>query len=419
MAVFRGGYIGPDYPMHLSRLIEWPKVFDFSATNPPIYYLLGHALFLLIGPTNSFPITLSIIQVAVNLFALWYFFLFTQPRFRSGLIHSGLCLLLIFLPVRMVHAAVIGTDSLTVPLFVLLLFLVDKLLLDDTSTSRNATLLGLGLGIAVWVKYSFMALIPALFAFVVWLWAKRRWKWQRLIATGFLSLAFPSALSLHSFWASSQEHGYNTEKHWRQKGIPPDMTYKDLFFVKADDIQLFQAPEYFKREILSPHKYSYLALSHMAVFTDPLNLFQDLSVRQDIGSVLIPDQKTRRPWKTRIMSASMSLGTIWTVSALLGTIWLVFSSLKQAFTDRIERENVTILLGLAYFLLMFLPIPFVHGGALFGYWTPRLILPALLTFFLAAFLFIDRKVAPRSRKLAILVLGLVVVQDAIEIVMLS
>jgi hypothetical protein len=78
-AVLRGGYIGPDYHTHLSRLIQWPKVFDFSATNPPIYYLLGHPFFLLIGSSNYFPITLSILQVAINLVALWLFFV-TRSR---------------------------------------------------------------------------------------------------------------------------------------------------------------------------------------------------------------------------------------------------------------------------------------------------------------------------------------------------
>jgi len=418
-AALRGGYIGPDYPTHLSRLIEWPKVFDFSATNPPLYYLLGHALFLLIGPTNSFPITLSILQVAINLATLWYFFRYIQPRFDSALIHSGLCVFLIFLPVRIIHAATIGPDSMTVPLFVLLVFLFDKCLRDKTSTPRSAALLGLALGAAVWVKYSFTALIPALFVVFFFLWMTCRWKLQRFLAICVLSLALPSALSIHSLWASSRAHGYNTEKHWRQKGVPPDMTYKDLLSVKANDIKLFRAPEYFKREILRPHQHSYLGLSHMGVYTDPMNLFQDLSVPQNFGSVLIPDQKTRRPWMTPIMSLSMSLGIIWTATAFAGTAWLLFCALNGLVKGRLEREHITVLFGIAYFLLMFLPIPFVHAGALFGFWTPRLILPALLSFFLAAFLFIDRKVAARSNELAIAVFGLVVVQCAIEIVMLA
>jgi Predicted membrane protein (DUF2142). len=417
-AVLRGGYIGPDYHTHLSRLIQWPKVFDFSATNPPMYYLPGRSLFLLIGSSNAYPITLSILQVAINLVALWYFFSYTQSRFGSTIVHSAFCLFLVFLPVRIIHSATLGPDSMTVPLFVLLLFVFDKFLREKTSTLRNAALLGLALGVAVWVKYSFMALIPMLFVVFLSLWMKRQWNLQRFCAISILSLALPSALSIHSFWASSRLHGYNTEKHWVKKGIPPDMTYKDLLSVKANDLRLFRAPEYFKREILLPHRYSYLGLSHMGVFTDPMNLFQELSVPQNIGKVLIPDQKTRRAWKTPVMSTSMYLGVIWTASALVGTAWLLLSALYQLLKGDLQREHITILFGVAYFLLMFLPIPFVHGGALFGYWTPRLILPALLAFFLAGFLFIDQKLLPNSLAIAIAVEFLVAIQCAVEAIIL-
>lgn len=81
-AVLRGGYVGPDYHTHLSQLIEWSKVFDFSATNPPIYYLPGRPLFLLIGSSNAYPITLSVLQVAINLVALWYFFVIRDRASR-------------------------------------------------------------------------------------------------------------------------------------------------------------------------------------------------------------------------------------------------------------------------------------------------------------------------------------------------
>jgi len=417
LAVVRGGYVGPDYPMHFSRLIEWPKVFDFSATSPPLYYLLGHGLFVLIGPKNAFPVTLSTLQMAINLAALWYFFRYTQQRFGSTIVHLALCLFLIFLPARIIHAVSIGTDSMTVPLFVLLLFLLDKFLRRETLI--NAALLGLALGAAVWVKYSFMALIPALFVIFVFLWPKRRWKLQQFAAICLLSLMLASGLSIHSFWASSRVHGYNTEKHWLNKGEAPDMDFKDLLWVKSSDLQLFRAPEYFKREILQAHAHSYLGLSHMGTFTDSMNLFQDLSVPQDFGSLLIPDQKTREAWKTPVMSMSMYVGVVWTFSALIGTAWLLMATLHRLFRGNLEREHVLILLGVAYFLLMFLPIPFVHAGALFGYWTPRLILPSLLAFFFAGFYVIDRNVAARSNMLAIAVFGLALFQCLIEIVMLA
>lgn len=417
-AAIRGGYVGPDYNTHLSRLFEWSKVFDFSATSPPTYYLLGHGLFRVIGPSNAFPVTLSIIGAGVNLVALWWFFVYSQRRFASRLIHLGFIFFLTFLPVRIIHAVTIGTDCTTIPLFVLVLFFFDKFLSDKTSTPQNAALVGSALGLAVFTKYSFMALLPAILIIFICMSRTRGWKPRHFLTISVLALALSSTIALYSFWASARVHGYNTEKHWLQKGMPPDMNFRDLLTVKANDVQLFRAPEYFKREILAPHKHSYLALSHMGVFTDPMNLFQDLSVPQEFDSLLIPDQKTRRPWKAPVMQASMLLGTVWTVLALVGTPWTLFRSIRNLALDKLEREDVAAILGTAYFLLLFLPIPFVHAGALFGYWTPRLILPALLYFFWAAFLLIDRKIAPKGEKAALCVVLLVAIQCATETVML-
>src|SRR6266498_2592746 len=391
-AAFRGGYVGPDYNMHLSRLLDSSKIFDFSATSPPTYYLLGHALFLVIGRNNAFPITLSIAQVVINVLAMWWFFRYSVRLFKSPLIHLGLVFFLAFLPVLIIHAAAIGPDSMTIPLFVLILFLFDNFRTDETSTPQSAALLGLALGAAVWVKYSFMALIPTLFVVFIFL------------------------------WASSRLHGWNTEKHWLPKGGSPgqpEMEYKDLLLVKTNDLRLFRAPEYFKGEVLLPHRYSYLGLSHMGVFTDTMNLFQELPGSQSIGRYLIPNLKVRRPWKTPVMVASMSLGTLWTVLALIGTPLIFLGALKHLYEDKLEREDVLAFLGGAYFLLMFLPIPFVNSSVLSGYWTPRLILPPLLCFFCAPFLLIDKSVARSSKTIAAVLLALVIIQSAIEIVMLA
>jgi 4-amino-4-deoxy-L-arabinose transferase-like glycosyltransferase len=417
-AAFRAGYIGPDYHAHLARMIERPKIFDFGATNPPLYYLLGHGLFRIIGSRNAFPITLSIIQAGVNVVALWWFFVYIERRFLSPLIYTGFVALLTFLPVRIIHTTTIGTDCTTIPLFVLVLFLFDKFSSNETSTTRNAALLGLALGLAVFTKYSFMALLPVVLIAFSWMWKKRAWTLRRFASICAISLAFPSAITAYSFWASSQVHGYNTEKHWERNGLPADMNYKDLFSVKANDIQLFNAPEYFKRAILAPHKHSYLGLSHLAVFTDPMNLFQDLSVPQNFGSILIPDQKARRPWKTTVMEMSMLFGTVWTFLTLVGTPWSTVRALRHLYEDKLQLEDCAMFLGVAYFLLMFLPIPFVHGGALFGYWTPRLILPALLCFFLAGFLLLDRKAATKSKNIGFVLLALVAFQSATEMLVL-
>jgi 4-amino-4-deoxy-L-arabinose transferase-like glycosyltransferase len=344
------------------------------------------------------------VQSAVNTLALYWFFLYTERRFDSHLIHLSLVFFLAFLPVRVIHMTTIGTDATTVPLFVLLLFLFDRFLSDRSSTIRNAALLGLGLALAVWTKYSFMVLIPAVFLLFIAIRATRGWTLKRLLAICPLSLVLPSALALHSFWASSRVHGYNTEKHWLAKGEAPDMGYRDLFSVKLNDLQLFRAPEYFKREILEPHRHSYLGLVHLGIFTDTMNLFQVPPAGKDLGDVWVPDNKTRPAWKTPVMQASMSLGILWMLAALIGVPWCIFRAVQNLLFRELQREDVVALLGSALFLVIFLPIPFVRWGALFGYWTPRLILPALISFFLAAFLLIDQKIARNSDRMACIVL---------------
>jgi 4-amino-4-deoxy-L-arabinose transferase-like glycosyltransferase len=417
-AALRGGYVGPDYYTHFTRLTEWRQVFDFSTTGPPIYYLLGHALFRLIGSNNAFPITLSILQAALNAAALWYFFRYTESRFHTRLIHSALVLFLSFLPVRVIHVVTLGTDSLTIPCFVLVLFAFDKFLRNDTAPLKNAALVGLALSLGVWSKYSFMALIPAIFLLLLWRWTKSRWSMKRFVAICLVSLMLPSVLAFYSLRATKRVQSYYTQLLWLPKGAAADMNFKDLFSVKKADLQLFAAPEYFKKQILAAHKHSYLGLVHLGVFTDTMNLFQVLSVPQRFGSIMIPDQKTRKSWKTPVMQASMVVGVLWTLLALIGTAWSLCRALRNIPRDTIEREDVACFLGFAYFLLMFLPIPFVYSGNLFGFWTPRLILPSLLWFFLAAFLLIDGKIATRFWIAAPAVLILASAQCAIEIVML-
>jgi 4-amino-4-deoxy-L-arabinose transferase-like glycosyltransferase len=432
LAAFRGGYVGGDYNLHLARILDAKRIFDFSAVDPPIYVLLAHGLFRLIGRNNGFVITLSIIQAAINILALWWFFRYTERRFRSPVLHLALVFFLTFLPVRIIHAVSVGTDDwMTVPVFVLVLFLFDKFLSEKTSTPKNAAFLGLALALGIWSKYSFVAFLPAVFVILAFLWWKRAWKLKRFVAICALSLVLPSALMLYSYWETTRVKDSLARSIWLPKGGgpgQPDMGWKDLFSVKAADLELFRAPEMFKHEpsdggyhvgFRRAHQHSYLALSHLSTFTDTWNLFQDLPGAHNIDRYLIPDFHTRRPWKTPVMAASMSLGTLWTALALIGTPWIFFGAVKNLWRDKLEREDVAALLGTAYFLLMFLPIPFVYWGCLQGYWMARLILPSLLFFFWAAFLLLDRTIVAKRGKIAFVVLALVIVQCGIEIVMLS
>lgn len=430
LGAFRGAYVSGDYPLFLERLIQPAKIFDFSWVHPPLYFLMGNSLYWLIGRNNGFPITLSIIQTLINAIALWWFFVYTESRFKSRTLHLAFVLFLTFLPVRIIHAASVGTDWMTIPVFVLLLFLFDKFLTEPSANLKNSALLGLGLALGVWCKYSFVALLPAFLLIFIVLWVKRGWSFKQFTAVCMLSLALSSGLVLFSFWASARADSFGTKIWLPKEGAPgqPDMGYADLFSVKVSDLELFAAPEMFKWEpedgpnyhvgFRAPHKHSYLALAHLGIFTDIMNVFQILPRPQDIGAHLIPDFKTRAPWKTRVMQGAMILGVLWTVLALIATLWALFAAAKNLYAGSLEREDVVALLGSAYFLLLFLPIPFVYHGALNAYWMPRLILVSLLFFFLAAFRFVDTKIAPKWEKIPFVILSLVIVQSALAIVML-
>ena len=92
---------------------------------------------------------------------------------------------------------------------------------------------------------------------------------------------------------------------------------------------------------------------------------------------------------------------------------------RRVFDGVVVREDAAVFLGTAYFLLLFLAIPFVYSGDLGGAWTPRLILVPLLCFFWAGFLFLDRTRIAKWQKSSFVVLALVLVQCGIEIVMLA
>src|SRR4029078_3688517 len=143
-------------------------------------------------------------------------------------------------------------DATTIPLFVLILFLFERLRLQPATMFSKAAVLGLALTVAVFTKYSFMALIPALFVLFAFLSTNRQWKLSRFVAVAALALTLPSAVAAASFWASSRLHGYNTEKHW-VKDVPADMNFQDLFFLSRADIQLFRAPELHNQFVLFPH----------------------------------------------------------------------------------------------------------------------------------------------------------------------
>ena len=98
---------------------------------------------------------------------------------------------------------------------------------------------------------------------------------------------------------------------------------------------------------------------------------------------------------------------------------LHFAGSPDFWRDKLEPEDTAAFLGIAFFLLMFLPIPFMDKAALQASWSPRLILAPLLYFSWAAFLLLDRTIVAKWGKIAFVILALVLVQCGIGIVFLT
>jgi hypothetical protein len=161
--------------------------------------------------------------------------------------------------------------------------------------------------------------------------------------------------------------------------------------------------------LLEHHGFTYPALLHLAIFTDMLNFGIH---GYDLNSVTRPEpQQTMARWAVAIGL----LFSVPTVAAILGfwawTLW----SLICPRSGPSAGPLVWGVFATAWYLPLVLTLPFVVGAYDFGYWLPRLVLPALWGFALLLFDAIDRLAQGGRSWLAVTVTGLLLIQAAIHI----
>jgi hypothetical protein len=179
-----------------------------------------------------------------------------------------------------------------------------------------------------------------------------------------------------------------------------EMTWRSLLGVKWSDARIFDAPGYWDTEIiegkrylplLRENDYSYPALLHLGTFTDVLDFSYGGS--QLSGRPRPEPQKSFSQWSVR-------LGVLFTVPAMLAVALFSIRLIRAAvFPEAPPHFGVVIwlVLGLNWFLPLVLTLPLVHHSYQWGYWLPRLVLPALWSFGLGLFAWTDRLVVNRPR----------------------
>jgi hypothetical protein len=324
-----------------------------------------------------------------------------------------------FLPATQVAAVVFAADAVCQLPFVLAGWSLLRALEAAGTRARlaYAIMAGLALCLGDFARFTFIFLLPA--AAVVLALA---WRWQRIsarhaLAIGACALVAPALLAgwIHlraqrEFAGQEPHHNFN----WHGTG---EMTWSSLLLPKRTDGRIFAAPIYWEAEdlagkprylLLIDNSYSYPALLHLSIFTDVLDYAND-------GEL---DDGTPRPEPQQTLAEeSVRLGLLATVSATIAVAWF-FVRCTGGIWRRALAPGTGMLvwgaLALAWYGPLVLTLPFVQHAYEWGYWLPRLVIPALWGFALVLFATLD-ELRPRYRWLGGLVAAVVAAQTLLHV----
>lgn len=383
--VYNLAYMGQDWSLHADntdRLFREPNHWFFlDTTSRPAIYAIGAFAKLFTHENYTYPFAV-IICVLLGLFAL-------------KIMHRSLCVcvdqpalrlaamtVLAFLPVNLVAGVVYSADICTVLPFACAAWML-YLSLHVTGGRRSmgaVFLLGLSVVAGNFVKFTFI-LLPiaiALIALIMWLWGRISLKRLLLICVLGALLPLSAGLALHQkakneLATSETRHRFN----WAGTG---EMTWTSLLGLKRTDLRIFDAPGYWDKgtqpggaemPLLEANGYSYLALLHLGVFSDVLDFANRGNT--DNGAPRPPVQK-------KYSQFSVRGGLVWSLLVVLSVFFLITQFVRFESDPSRRPPSVVmvwVIFGAAWFLPIVLNLPFVYHVYDWGYWLPRLIVPAI------------------------------------------
>jgi hypothetical protein len=377
-------YVAQDHQFHFAntlRLLDHPgRWFDEDFTNRPLLYWVGGLCLRLAGDRGAFWLPAAVF-VLLSAAALWLLHDSSRRMVRSPALRIGLLAGVAFLPATVATCAAYAADTAAMLPFALLGWsLLRSVEAADEREGRAALrIAAAALLLGLFAKFTFLAL-PLAIGLAAWL-LVRRGRLSAARARGLtaacvvLPLLVGAALQLMN---RLQTHGNHlTSFIWSGTG---ELTARELLLPRAADRQLLAAPVYWQPAagggyaLLQPHRFSYPGLFHLGLFSDVL----------DLGPHGLDPALGSRPEPQRTLAA-------WSVAAGLPVSGLTVAALA-AFALSLARGGRGLdpglllwgLLGAAWYGALILPLPFVRGAYLYGYWLPRLVLPAVWCFALLA-----------------------------------
>ena len=196
-----------------------------------------------------------------------------------------------------------------------------------------------------------------------------------------------------------------------------EMTWADLLLVKRSDRRILDAPTYWDTEpvhaedeysLTMRKNYSYPALFHLGIYTDVLDYANEGEI--DAGAPRPEPQKTLARWAVRLGLLS-SGGVFLAMLALVTRMAVALVTRRRAPTTGVVLWG---LMALAWYLPLTLSFPYLHHVYDWGYWLPRLVIPALWGFGVVFFAAADGLLV-RHRRFAALLACLAIIQAAVHI----
>jgi hypothetical protein len=403
IGIAKYGYCGQDFAYHYKLLVTFPQGFSYEFTNPPGIYFLGYLVRRFLSDAFVLEATAFILLVG-NVLALWLLHFVLKRIIGFTPLRCAALLIAAFVPFRVVHSIVYSADAVTVPLFVLVAWLAIRLFEKGECASCLWAMIGGLMTMAVFFKYTFVGMLPALALIAVhqFLHGGVSGRARRAVAAAaVLSLAVPGLAVWMQLELSRKAGGYTMEKQWLPPHLPREMTLRDMLLLKSRDVELLKAPQYFQDAVYETHRHSYPGLVHLAMFTDLLNYFQR---PPEFRAHLVEHQKDsgqpipRRPIASALSPLAVVASLPLSAAALAGTILASFGSARRLLTNGGAPLAVAVLtsLALGFYAPIILNIRDMWGAYQAGYWLPRLVMPSLVTFLMLGFVLADRMLRARN-----------------------
>jgi hypothetical protein len=193
------------------------------------------------------------------------------------------------------------------------------------------------------------------------------------------------------------------------------MTYASQLAIRSTDRVIFTAPVLYTEhrdvpageiDLVVDNSVSYGPLLHLGIFSDVLNFAGNNKVLR----------RPRPPAEAAFSRGSVRLGlpfSIGTVASIVSLSALFLVGWFRPVRFPSPAATVWLVLGLAWYLPLTAILPFVHHAYAWGYWLPRLVLPALWVFLLLGFERFEAVLPARMQRAAVAALTVAVLVECV------